>query len=328
MSFWGERSHALALVELLVIGEVRRRRRQERAWETLLELGWARRTGRSGVLGIDPLMRAEVEEALAAAWPEWREVAVRLEEGGFPPTPIGLRELERIERLEGTNEAALPGRMNRRTAAAMLATHAKAKLGPFEQVVLEDVDVTEDGIARMRPSVGLALVRGGVEHDAGELAELLGELVVTDRALRDGTRLGGRRPRAVLTVENLGAFQDAEVPEDVLVVYVPGWNTRIARELLDGLEDVPVIHFGDIDPNGVAILAHLRRWRPDVRWLVPAFWEEYADERGLPKKWPEGRMPVDAPAWVRRVVDRGVWLEQEVIVVDPQFRGAVRSLLK
>ena len=45
--------------------------------------------------------------------------------------------------------------MNRRTAAATVGRHAKARLGPFEQVVLEDVDVTDDGLVRMRPSAGL-----------------------------------------------------------------------------------------------------------------------------------------------------------------------------
>ena len=48
------------------------------------------------------------------------------------------------------------------------------------------------------------------------------------------------------------------------LVDVPGWNTRTTRDLLKGLDEVPIVHFGDLDPNGIAILAHLRRWRPDV----------------------------------------------------------------
>ncbi|MEM7354190.1 MAG: Wadjet anti-phage system protein JetD domain-containing protein [Acidobacteriota bacterium] len=227
--------------------------------------------------------------------------------------------------MSNVDSAQLPERMNRRTAAAVLTRHAKARLGPFEQVVLEDVDITDDGIVRMRPNTGLSLVRAGVEHAAADIVALLGDLVVTDRAFRDGTRLGGHRPRAVLTVENLGAFQDAVVPDDVLTVYVPGWNTRIARDALSGLEGVPVIHFGDLDPNGVAILAHLRRWRPDVHWLVPSFWEDYADERGLPKRWPAVSIPPDAPNWIVSLADAGVWLEQEVIVVDPRFAIAVEE---
>ena len=325
MSFWGEKLHRLALMELLQTGEVRRRRKQEQAFQSLLELGWARRTRRSGVLALDPMARSEIEAALSTAWPDWAGVAHRLDEGGYPPTPMGLRELERRDRLLSVDPAHLPERMNRRTAAAMVARHSKARLGPFEQVFLDDVDITNDGIVRMRPNAGLSLVRAGVEHAAADIVELLGEIVVTDRALRDGTRLGGHRPRAVLTVENLGAFQDAVVPQDVLTVYVPGWNTRIARDALSSFEDVPVIHFGDLDPNGLAILEHLRRWRPDVRWLVPGFWEEYADERGLPKRWPDVSIPPDAPNWVVSLANAGVWLEQEVIVKDPRFAVTVEE---
>lgn len=325
MSFWGEKLHRLVLVELLQTGKVRERRQQEQAFASLLELGWARRTGRNGVLALELAARPEIESTLDRAWPDWREVAHRLDEAGFPPTPVGLRELERQDRLSAVDPAHLPERMNRRTASAMLTRHAKARLGPFEQVVLEDVDVTDDGIVRMRANVGLRLVRAGTEHAAADIEELLGELTLTDRALRDGTRLWGQRPRAVLTVENLGAFQDAVVPEDVLTVYVPGWNTRIARDALSGLEDTPIIHFGDLDPNGVAILQHLRRWRPDVRWLVPGFWEEYADARGLPKRWPEVALPPDAPAWVVSLAHAGIWLEQEVIVTDSRFAIAVNE---
>lgn len=244
------------------------------------------------------------------------------------PTPVGMRELERRDRLSSVDSDRLPGRMNRRTAAALLGRHAKARLGPFEKVVLDDVDVTDDGLVRMRPSAALSLVRDGEEHSAADLVELLGELVITDRALRDGTRIGGQLPRAVLTVENLGAFQDAKVLNNVLTVYVPGWNTRIARDALSGLEGIPILHFGDLDPNGVAILKHLRRWRPDVHWLVPSFWQEYADERGLPKRWPDLKMPSDAPGWVAALADRSIWLEQEVIVTDPRFALAIEETIK
>ena len=279
MSFWGDRGHAVLLVELLQTGEVRRRRVQEAAWAALLELGWARRTRRHDVLALDETARRRAEETLQQAWPGWSQIVGRLSAGGLPPTPAGLADLERRDRVDAAGRLALPIPMNRRTAAATVGRHAKARLGPFEQVVLEDVDVTDDGLVRMRPSAGLQVRNGGVVQDALKLASLLGELVLVDRALRDGTRLVGKEPRAVLTVENLGAYQDAVVSADVLVVHVPGWNTRTTRDLLKGLDEVPIVHFGDLDPNGIAILAHLRRWRPDVRWLVPSYWEERRDDR-------------------------------------------------
>ena len=123
----------------------------------------------------------------------------------------------------------------------------------------------------------------------------------------------------MLTVENLGAFQDAVVSDDVLVVHVPVWNTRTTRDLLKGLDEVPVVHFGDLDPNGIAILVHLRRWRPRVRWLVPSYSEERRESKGLTRDWPDLDMPEDVPDWVRELPERRTWLEQEVIAVDSRF---------
>lgn len=319
MSFWSDPRHALLLVELIQTGEVRRRRVQEAAWATLLELGWARRTRRQGVLALDEKARRIAEKTLQHAWPDWSEVVGQLAAGGLPPTPTGFADLQRRDRVDAASRLALPTRMNRRTAAATVGRHAKARLGPFEQVVLEDVDVTDDGLVRMRPSAGLLVGNGGGVQDARKLASLLGELVLVDRALRDGTRLVGKEPRAVLTVENLGAYQDAVVSDDVLVVHVPGWNTRTTRDLLKGLDEVPVVHFGDLDPNGIAILVHLRRWRPRVRWLVPSYWEERRESKGLTRDWPDLDMPEDAPDWVRELPERRTWLEQEVIAVDSRF---------
>lgn len=314
----------MALVELLGTGEARRRQAQAEAVDLILELGWAQRAGRRDVLALNPGRRAEIELTLDRAWPAWRTVVTRLTAAGLPLTPVGLRELARRDRLAVVDAGELPDRINRRTAAATVARHAKAHLGPLERAALEAVDLTADGIVRMRPHAGLLLERDGVRHDAHQLATLLGELVISDRALRDGTRLAGRPPRGVLTVENLGAFQDAVVPADVLVMYVPGWNTRLARDVLAGLEAVPILHFGDLDPNGVAILEHLRRWRSDVGWWVPGFWADYLG-RGLTKRWPDIVLPADAPSWVHVLPERGIWLEQEVILVDPRFAGALSA---
>ncbi len=327
MSFWGGQAHALALIELLHTGETHRRRLQEQAYVALAELGWARRTRRSDVLSLDPAAVPAIEATLARAWPEWRDLLARLVDEGLPATPGGVRELERRRRVDAVDETALPERLNRRTAAAIVGRHAKVRLGPFESVVFEDVDLTDDGLVRMRPSGGLRVASPRADVDARDLASFLGELVLTDRALRDGTRLRGRPPRAVLTVENLGAFQDLAAPDDVLVVHVPGWNTRTTKALLADLEEVPVFHFGDLDPNGVAIVDHLRKWRPGVRWLVPPFWEEYLNTKGLSRNWPEGEMPADAPPWVRELPSRGRWLEQEPVAVDPRFAVALEFAL-
>ena len=325
MSFWGERRHAMALVELHETGELPRRSRQEAAWDALLEIRWAQRTGRAAVLALEPTARGEVRTTLDGAWPEWEEVARRMRAAGLALTLSGFRELEQRERAQAASELELPGRMNRRTAAAVVGRHAKAGLGPFERLVVEDVDLTDDGLVRMRPSARLTVNRSGTEYDGHHLAGLLGELMLTDRAIRDGTHLRGTAPRAILTVENLGAYQDARVPDDVLVLHVPGWNTQTTRQLLDEFIDVPILHFGDLDPNGVGILLHLRRWREDIRWFVPDFWEEYAEKKALAREWPPLEFPPETPEWVRALASAGVWLEQETIVLDPRFQESLNA---
>jgi hypothetical protein len=41
--------------------------------------------------------------------------------------------------------------------------------------------------------------------------------------------------------------------------------------MLDRIEGVPVLHFGDLDPNGVRIMLHLHRRVPNLKWFLPEF---------------------------------------------------------
>lgn len=327
MSFWSQPDHAHVLLELLISGGLRRRKRQAAALAQLESLGWTRRAVRSDRVELVGRHREQLAACLDGAWPEWREIAADLARLDLPPTPGGMKELAQRRRAARAAGLALPERLNRHTAAALVGRHSKAALGPFEQVVFDRVDLTDDGLVRMRPSRALSLATTGGIVDACELADLLGEVVLTERALRDGTRLAGARPRAVLTVENLGAYIDAWVPDDVLVVHIPGWNTRLARLLLEPLRETPLVHFGDLDPNGVAIVEHLRLWRDDVDWLVPACWEELRGTHGLRRVWPHGVLPEGTPDWVCRLVSDGLWLEQEPLVVHEGWPESLASAL-
>lgn len=163
------------------------------------------------------------------------------------------------------------------------------------------------------------------ERNACEIAGVLGELVLAERALLDGTTFCGVMPRGVLLVENAGPFLDLPVPDGWLVAHVPGWNTRIARLLLDPLAGTPWVHFGDLDPNGVRIFRQLRQARVDLRWFVPEFWGEYVDSHGLRRKWPEGLVGEGDPPLVRMLAERGLWMEQEVLVLDARVMGALAA---
>jgi hypothetical protein len=64
-------------------------------------------------------------------------------------------------------------------------------LSLVRRAALGDTTVIRDGIVRLRPPPGLHFMRGATTLDAAEIAGILGEVVVMERALLDGTVLDG-----------------------------------------------------------------------------------------------------------------------------------------
>ncbi|MEZ6188718.1 MAG: DUF2220 family protein [Planctomycetota bacterium] len=320
---WRREPHRLALLELWGKGALRRRLGQADAFDELARLPWTRRTSRRDELEL--VEREAVERLLARSWPGWREAASALRARGLELDEHGWRQLGDLERQEGL--PALPERLNRRTATAAVAPHSKAALTDARREALGDVGLTRDGIVRLRPSVGLRIEREGRRYDARELIGVLGELSLTERALSDGTRLAGTAPDALLLVENKGTFVDLDAPDGFLVAHVPGWDTATVRLLIAQLPGVPVLHFGDLDPNGVRIVRHLRELAPGLTWVVPEFWEEDVEARGLVRAWPADLDLSGEPALVQRLAAAGRWLEQEVLALDPRLREALEGLV-
>ena len=319
---WERDEDRLALLELLEAGRLRRRTGQGEAWTLLDQLPWTRRTGRRDEFELVPEHKNTLVELLDRVWPGWRVGSQTLAERGLGPTPTDWRRLQDLLRAEGVAE--LPDRLNRRTATSAVAPHSKSSLSLIRRAALGDTTVTRDGIVRLRPPSGVSFVRGDARMDATKVAGVLGEVAVTERALLDGTLLDGP-VRAVLLVENLGPYQDLDPPDGWLVVHVPGWDTATVRLFLAQLREVPIVHFGDLDPAGVRIVRHLRQINPDLKWAVPGFWGEYIGTRALPGEWPEDLDLDDAPALIRDLAHRNLWLEQEVIAVDPRLRAALEA---
>lgn len=103
--------------------------------------------------------------------------------------------------------------------------------------------------------------------------------------------------------------------------------TTSRTDAIERLGHVPVIHFGELDPNGVRILQHLRGLRPDLRWFVPEFWAELLDTKGLPGAWPDDLDLGEPPALVHELATRGLWLEQESLAIDPRTTTALEGML-
>ena len=122
--------------------------------------------------------------------------------------------------------------------------------------------------------------------DAFLFVAIAGEVVLNERALRDGPRSPVCDQTLRSLVENLGPYMDVPAAEDWMVIHVPGWNTITAKRVLDQLEDIPILHFGDLDPQGAEIVSHLRKQFPRLRWMVPSFWSECVPHRAQKQPWP------------------------------------------
>ncbi|AWV89343.1 Wadjet anti-phage system protein JetD domain-containing protein [Bradymonas sediminis] len=324
---WSNEAHQLALLEFWASGTLKRRKSQAAAWEELAELPWSRRSARHRELALDEASRPALETMLDRVFPTWREVEAELRRRGLKVDLHGYRSLGEKRRVEALPEMR-HRRLNQRTANAVLGVHSKATLSEEQREAIDEVEVTRDGLVRIRPNAGLSVIRNTAELDANALAECLGELVLTERALLDGTQLRGVLPKALLTVENLGTFVDIQVPPGWMVAFVPGWNTATARYLLELLSTTPVVHFGDLDHDGFGIMKHLRSLRPDLIWALPPFWQEQVAHRGQMKGWPADLDLGDAPEWVQRLASDGVWLEQEVLVLDQRLAVYLDGLLE
>jgi hypothetical protein len=321
---WERTTGRLALLELLYRGTLKRRSLQSEAFHALAELPWTRATGRREEIGVVEERRSELVCLIDRVWPAWREVLADLAAAGLPPTPEGYGKLLDHKRAAGIPN--LPAQINRRTAAALAAPHSKASLTETRRIALGDAAPTHDGSIRLRPPGGLSVRTKRGVVDLSATAAVLGEISIPERAFLDGLIFDGTI-RAALLVENLGAWRDLPALPGWLLIHVPGWDTATVIHLLERLPQIPIIHFGDIDPNGVRILLHLRTRTPELRWFLPAFWFEFADSCGLQATWPPDLDLDLVPRPVRDLATRGLWLEQERIVLDSRIVGALEAML-
>jgi hypothetical protein len=298
---WQRIEARLALLELLVTGRLPRRKTQEEAHRWLEQLPWTRRTRRRGEIELVPERADDLGALLDRVWSGWVEVREELEDAGLPPTPTGWQALE--DRRRGLALPTLPTRLNRHTAAALAGPHAKVRLTSERASALGNVEVVDDGLVRLRPPKGLVAVMGNERIELDRWMALIGEAGIPDRPLLDGLRFEGTL-RAVLLVENLGAWRDMPRPEGWLLAHVPGWDTRGVGLLLEALPRCPVVHFGDLDPDGVKIHRHLAESIPELGWLVPEFWEERVESHGQAGAWPEELDLEGTPELVRELARR------------------------
>lgn len=156
--------------------------------------------------------------------------------------------------------------------------------------------------------------------DLGEVTRALGQVCIpAQRASRlndyDLSRIG-----LVLTSENLAPFEQMS-PNKGLVLFCPGYNTGLAALWLGSLPAAcPWVHFGDFDPDGLAIFERLSlqsgrkgRFVPDLDLLerLRASLPAWSGARAFdPKRYTLQAMQ-ELAAWGR---ENEVFAEQEQVL--------------
>jgi hypothetical protein len=243
-----------------------------------------------------------------------------LHERRLPCTLKGIQELHRA-----LDDAPIPAafrRLNQHTAVAWIRGDAKAILGLEDEPALLGRTVTHDNGLRIRPHAGLLLERSGAILPLDPYIALLGETFLPQRAFLDGLRLAGAPPTRLLLIENLGVYVDLEARPGECLIHVPGWNTVMVRHICGVWPGVPSILFGDLDPNGVMIARSLREAWPELRWFTPEL-PETLMRRARPCPWPD--LPEDMPPIIERLARLGLWVEQELMLREPEILEALRG---
>ncbi|WP_033136954.1 Wadjet anti-phage system protein JetD domain-containing protein [Aeromonas finlandensis] len=249
-----------------------------------------------------------------------------------PPEPDKREQLQSLG-------VTLPSQLNQASFHALWhgdSKHPRA-LCPADPL-LADLTLTQDEVIRIRTRDPLSLVdRHGQQHDMTAVIALLGELALPERALAMLAAIGWQGER-VITVENKGAFVDYPLQPGQLLLFAPGRNTTLAKQLIPLLPaGVTWAHFGDLDQRGIDIAVELARelQRPAMLWL-PCDLQPYLDHYARPVRSfaaGSGKVPWRSTArvdgkgvkellpWLDALMTTGAWLEQEVLLRAPYWRS-------
>lgn len=271
--------------------------------------------------------------------PVGRSARRRLNEAGREFLIKKLRETDSKPSWSGEDALVelvgqIPCEINNATLSGLWLGDCKASLSKTQLAVAEirGIRVFSDEVIRLRTNSALSLLwQDGRRYCAEESLNILGEIALPERALI-GLQEIEWQGQQVITVENKGAFIDYPLKKGELLLYVPGRNTVLAKQIIPLLPaSIPWAHFGDLDQRGLDIAAGLALAinRPLSLWL-PDNLMEYIQhyERVLIRKLDGQRSQRGKIPWRQlecqsnnvlfAVLDRlktnGTWMEQEVLV--------------
>ena len=231
------------------------------------------------------------------------------------------------------NRPAIPRRLQRihHKSASAWRGNSKAGLG---LPLVKGQTVTHDDVLRLRSQgteLRLTFTCNNRENVlfADDESRWRSECCFPERMLLDLLSVEISSAQLIMTVENLGAYVDMPLVDGLILIFAPGLNYQPAcRWISQYGQDIPWVHFPDLDPNGLTIARQLSYSlaRPCRIWL-PDFWpsaHQVNDMIGA-GKYAWDTVP-DCPQ-LTQLMQEQRWIEQEVLVVDYRFISAIQRLM-
>lgn len=284
--------------------------------QRLLIARWIRPATRGQGWELADDQRHAVLERLCLLWPAWEQESAMLRELGLNPWLV--TSIQALPALRRRQQAT--GYIHRKTWNAASSAGSKRR-----SQVLSSAVLTDDWVVRGRTNANVYLVTPESRIDWKRETELNMEFTVSERSWLRSSGLSGEAPSLVVTVENIGAFVDMPMPTCGMIVFAPGTATAGAAKIVSALASSAWVHFGDLDPAGVAACCRIASDSGRTPQLfIPSFADEYLDG-ALPvkRRWP--MLPLDHPT-LTTLAAEGTWLEQEAFLLDPRLPSELEAL--
>jgi len=255
--------------------------------------------------------KTAIENRLNKLFPDWRRNKSLLEEHGL--SPFDIKSWKQLPSIEDPISISVKF-INRHTASALFKGNPKTSFN------CDELTLTKDFITRIRASEGLKLSsEGGEVVDAWILSSICGEICLPDRFWLSNIQNIGRKPKLIMTVENLGAFVDMPRPEGVMLVFAPGENWQEAYPLVSMFPDVKWVHFPDFDPKGLKIANDMATaFSKNCAIYIPSFWKERIKRKSTPKSSWDAEVPIDHPL-IKMLMEKNKGIHQEHFLLDDRM---------
>ena len=313
--------------ELVLGPAIKRLRRNERVIDAFAVHGWITHTSRRDEFAITDSGRSVAEKRLSAHWPTWREDLVAFSSLGYSPEDAGAWNL--LKRVQANQIPRPLTRINRRTLNAWDRRHSKVAVGRPSKT-LADARITVDELTRLRlPPSSKMLLQSGETVDCDELMAFFGEIAIPERAWDNIKQIDTHNSRVLISIENKGAFVDFPSIPNATLLFLPGDNTAAMQLVLSHMPQHSLIHFGDLDPEGIQIYESLTSKEFALHQFVPSYVNEYLITHAQPCKtpWPQRDYSSLHPI-ISTLVSRSIWLEHEALVLDHRFEAELESVIQ